>query len=200
MGMFDYINCKYPLPVPRELLDLNVDWSSKEFQTKDLENYLGNYVISEDGQLLEHIEEKEYIPYTEEERKAKGAKSWDFWKDVVTKNVYDKKIEHHGTINFYTDVSITDEEDAFVDFRAYFIYGKLDKIDFINMQKTKSSSVRMHEWDKKREEEKSKLWFKTKSVLSYLGWKWFWKKVANVSYKISRMFSSIQYFITRYFI
>lgn len=45
MGMFDYVNCEYPLP-GEPVLE-----SARQFQTKDLECALDTYTITEDGQL-----------------------------------------------------------------------------------------------------------------------------------------------------
>ncbi len=60
--MFDSIRIKKELPLPEELKPLNIDWTEQEFQTKDLENCLLNYWISENGELFDHVVEREYIP------------------------------------------------------------------------------------------------------------------------------------------
>ena len=53
MGMFDTIKCKLPLPAKAEEgseFDLTEhEWENIDFQTKDLESYLGEYEIREDG-------------------------------------------------------------------------------------------------------------------------------------------------------
>lgn len=46
MGLFDTIECDYPLPNPRHR-DL-------EFQTKDLDCLMHRYSIARDGRLLKH--------------------------------------------------------------------------------------------------------------------------------------------------
>lgn len=43
MGMFDSLYCKYPLPIP--------EVQEMQFQTKDLDNFLNNYLIDENGVL-----------------------------------------------------------------------------------------------------------------------------------------------------
>ena len=50
MGMFDSIQCSYPLPLPLEVVDIFPDVYDQEFQTKDLENFLDTYIINEDGE------------------------------------------------------------------------------------------------------------------------------------------------------
>ena len=197
MGMFDDITCKNELPLNEELKALPIKWDEIGFQTKDLENCLLHYTISEDGRLLEHVVEKEYVHYTEEEKKSKDRNRWDFYKDVKITNEYDKEIHHHGIINFYTNVDYTDEEEFWVEFNAYFIYGKLDRIELFKCDKQKSGKVYHKEWEEKRKLEAKKLWNRTKKALYYIGWRWFWNKMSRYCYKLSSLFSKIQMLIIR---
>ena len=196
--MFDDIKCKRELPLNDELKSLPIKWEDVGFQTKDLENCLLHYTISEDGKLLEHIEEREYVHYTEEEKKQKGRNRWDFYKDVKITNEYDKEIHHHGIINFYTNVDYTDEEEYWVEFNAFFIYGKLDRIELFKCEKQKSRAVYHKEWDEKRKIEDKMIWNRIKKVLHYIGWRWFWNKMSRYCYNASRMFSSLQMLIIKY--
>ena len=191
--MFDEIICKKELPLTEELKNLPIKWNEETFQTKDLDNCLLQYIISEDGELLEEIVEREYIYYTEEEEKQKRNK-WDLYKDVVEKNRYTKKIEFHGKLTFYEMVEFSDTEDIWVDFDAYFSYGKLDKLELARTEKHESRKIQM---DKFWEEEKKKTNSFLHKLKKYLGWFWFWNKVSKTCYKISRMFSDIQTFINR---
>jgi len=197
MGMFDSLHVKKDLPLNEELKALPIKWEELEFQTKDLENCLLHYTISEDGRLLEHIVEQEYIHYTEEEKKSKDRRPWDLYKDIIIKNEYDKEVNHHGVIVFYTSVEITDTEDAWVEFKAFFVYGKLDKIELLQYEKQPSKSIYNKEWEEKRKLEAKKLWNRTKKALYYIGWRWFWNKMSRYCYKLSSLFSKIQTFIIR---
>jgi len=198
MSMFDDITCKKELPLNEELKTLPIKWEEVGFQTKDLENCLLHYTISEDGRLLDHIMEREYVYYTEEEKKQKGRNRWDLYKDVKITNEYDKEIHHHGIINFYTNVDYTDEEEYWVEFNAYFIYGKLDRIELFKCEKQKSRTIYHKEWEEKRKIEEQKLWNRTKKVLRYIGWGWFWNKMSRYCYKLSNLFSKIQMLIIRH--
>jgi hypothetical protein len=198
MGMFDNIKCKKELPLNEELKSLQLDWKEVEFQTKDLENCLCEYFLTEDGKLLERIEEKEYIPYSESEKKDKGTRPWDLWKDVIVKNVREEEINHHGAINFYTTLDYTEKEDIWVEFKAYFIYGKLDKIELFEYKKYQSRVISNEKWKEKMSLEEAKFWNRTKKVLRFVGWKWFWKKTSNLFYNLSKICSDIQYFIIRH--
>ena len=197
MSMFDDITCKKELPLNEELKTLPIKWEEVGFQTKDLENCLLHYTISEDGRLLEHVVEQEYVHYTEEEKKRKDRKPWDLYKDVTIKKKYDKEVDHHGVVNFYTNVDYTDEEEFWVEFNAYFVYGKLDKIELFKCEKNKSQTVYHKEWEEKRKIEEQKLWNRTKKILRYIGWGWFWNKMSRYCYKLSQVFSGIQTLIIR---
>lgn len=48
MGMFDYVKCEYPMPEGFE------DVQDAAHQTKDLECYMTNYLITREGRLVEH--------------------------------------------------------------------------------------------------------------------------------------------------
>ena len=61
MGMYDTIKIKTQLPLPEEVKELNIDWEKVEYQTKDLDNCLSEYIISENGKLIEVVVEREYI-------------------------------------------------------------------------------------------------------------------------------------------
>lgn len=196
--MFDTVYVKRGLPLNDELRQLSVDWSEMEFQTKDLENCLIEYVISADGLLLERVIEREYIPYTEEEKKQKDRKSWDIWKDVIEKSNELKSICHHGILDFYTSVDHTEDESYWIEFRAYFSYGTLDKIDLLRFNKQPSGKLNMKRWVEARKLEEKKLWNRTKNFLNYFGWSKFWRKVSAMCYKISQLFSNIQFFIIKH--
>ena len=71
MGMFDDIQCKKELPLNDELRAAGLKLEDASFQAKDLENCLFHYTILEDGRLVENVVEREYVHYTEEERKSK---------------------------------------------------------------------------------------------------------------------------------
>lgn len=194
MGMFDYIKCKKELPLNDDLKNLQVKWDEVQFQTKDLDNCLSEYIISENGELLEEIVEREYIYYTEEEKKQKRDK-WNLYKDVIEKNRYTKKVEYHGKITFYEIFDISETEDIWVDFDAYFTYGKLDRIELVKSEKQESRKIRMDEfW----EEEKKRTSSFSYRLKNYSGWFWFWNKIGKICYNISRFFSNIHMFIIRY--
>jgi hypothetical protein len=201
MGMFDDIIIKKEIPLPMELKSLNIDWKNHKFQTKDLDNCLLEYFISEEGFLYEHIVEREYISYTKEERKSKKIKPWDIWKEVIEKESYDKRLDnYHGKIRFYTYEKYDDKNDFWLEFDAYFVYGNLDKIELVEFKREKSRSSCNQEWMDEYKKQQKHPWNLFKKYASYIGWSWFWRKVSNTFYKLSVLSSNIQRFIINFFI
>lgn len=154
MGMFDYILIEgHELPgiAPERLERAHTseeeggreDLAGKPvvFQTKDLENCLGTYVVK-DGRLYERIYEHEDVP--EEERPYYGKPEWDEGGPVFGKDFYrrsgsrrvvghhDRDLEYHGDLVFYAtkkDLGLAGEyRMGLVDFRARFTEGDLQWI------------------------------------------------------------------------
>ena len=97
MGMFDEIKCEYPLPDP-EVQD-------EVFQTKNFENLMDCYTITQDGRLIKHEVRWESVP--EEERPYYGTPDWEkpflrLMGSLKTVPVGDIEIPYHGDIRFYT--------------------------------------------------------------------------------------------------
>ena len=193
--MFDNIVIKHDLPLPEEIKTLE-DWKSYPFQTKDLDNCMIDYFV-EDGLLYEKIVEREYIEYTEEEKKQnRKKKGWHpIFKDVIEKSSRNEKIDHHGTITFYTYDQYDDLMDYWVEFRAYFSYGKLDKIEFVEFKKDPRRNM---EWVEKMKLANKHPWKVFKKYARYFGWGSFWRFVSRIVSKISSIFNRIHWFIVRH--
>jgi hypothetical protein len=189
MGMYDSIKVKTNLPLNDELKSYNLNWESIEFQTKDLDNCLLEYILDENGQLLEEVVEREYIRYTEEELKNK-VKPWSLFKDVKEISRTTKKLDFHGVLNFYCVENINDKEQIWVDFEAFFIYGKLDKL---LLKKFEKHEIKTYgDWFETQKQENKKLKNKIKKII---GWKFFWMKISKLCYFLSNLFSKIQMYI-----
>jgi len=192
--MFSYIKCKKELPLTDELKGLSVKWCETQFQTKDLDNCLDTYIISEDGELLEEVIEYEYTYYTEEEKKQKDHKTWSIIKDQKIIKQETKKVDFHGKITFYETFDLNDQESIWVDFDAYFVYGKLDKLELAKVEKYENRKIKMDEYWKTYESKQNSFSYKLKK---YSGWFWVWTKIGRGCYSLSRFFDTIRYFIIR---
>ncbi|MCA1719495.1 MAG: hypothetical protein LC781_22625 [Actinobacteria bacterium] len=149
MGMFDYVRVEgHPLPgLDPKLLDKRQDENESlaegpaVFQTKDLENYLGTYVIK-DGRLFRRIYERERVP--EEEHPYHGKPEWDEGGEVFGKYHYrwvgstrivghkDVDLDYHGDVRFYASKKelglAEDRGSGWVEFKARFTRGDLEWI------------------------------------------------------------------------
>lgn len=198
MGMFDEITIKKALPLPKELKKLPIKWSEHKFQTKDLDNCMFEYFIDKKGSLHQIEIENEYVEYTEEEKKSKDYRAWDIYKDVVEISRRNKWINFHGILRFYDYINIDEQNDCWVEFGAYFVYGKLDKVELKEFRIEPSQTIKLAEFKKelefKQKSFKSKLVsglkkVKGDKVLYYL---------AKLCYKISHFFSSLQWKIYKF--
>jgi hypothetical protein len=125
MGMFDELNCEYPLP--------DAEVQDKLFQTKSLECLMERYTISRDGRLIHHKVRYEAVP--EEERPYWGTPEWDespltrmigFLKAVPVGNV---EVAYHGDIYFGTTVGSREEGNLeWYEYQARFTEGRIQWI------------------------------------------------------------------------
>jgi len=198
MGMFDEVIVKKDFPIPEEIKDFG-DWKNHLFQTKDLDNTMSIYIINEYDELVEKRTEREYIPYTEEERKKLKPKPWNIWKEVIEGETTYINTNYHGVLNFYTYEHLNDEEDFNLEYNAYFVYGKLDKIELLNFEKSENYLINNEKIRQRIEEEKKKPWNRFKTLLYPLGWRWFWRKIENGIYKIEKTLGTLRMFLIRYF-
>jgi hypothetical protein len=198
MGMFDEILVKKELPLPDSLKTLYYDWPNYKFQTKSLDNYLGEYFIDENGDLYEIVIEREYVEYSVQELKSLNNKFFLPYKNVIEKSRSNKKLDYHGVITFYTYEELDEDNDFSVDFDAYFVYGKLDKIVLKEFKTYKSRKKESKKWEEEFKAKYNHPIYKFKRFLSkYLGWSWFFKKISFLLYKTSSGLNTIQYFINR---
>ena len=179
MGMFDNIRVLKALPLNEELLALNVEWKEEVFQTKDLENLLELYEITENGNLRFLRIEREW---EKDEESAFGGylkpvkESWE-------------EVPFHGVVRFYTtlcdnptydeDLTINKEElsweeifkttgnDWWIEFLAIFNHGVVSEIRLGKAEKTPISArlASNKEWSIKRQIREQHLLNRTVSKL-----------------------------------
>lgn len=130
MGMFDNIECNYPLPLSKELIELeDFNIYEVEFQTKSFENLMELYIITEEGELF-----RKKIDY-------KWVDDDNYFLKGYMKATREELIKEdfHGIVEFYCYEHFTKEVDnktreisISVDYAAKFIDGKLVSIDLVN--------------------------------------------------------------------
>lgn len=117
MGMFDYIHCKYPLPIEGA--------NSLEFQSKDTDAQLcDRYEIREDGTLW-------HQDYDVEDRSDPNAEGLEALFGCMT-SVNHRWVQDFmtGEISFYA--SSGPPEDEWIEFSAYFVKGQLKHLETIS--------------------------------------------------------------------
>jgi hypothetical protein len=157
MGMFDTVYCNYPLPVSKKVIDTGFDYQGHDYQTKDLDNFLNVYTITEEGDLIEKVVEREWID--DDSAFLKG-----YMKEISS---HDEKIDFHGIINFYTYHTINKmvegekkETTITLDYEAKFTDGKLQSITLLD-EEVSDTTDQMKEQNLffERLESQSKKWY-----------------------------------------
>lgn len=125
MGMFDYIKCLYPLPLPNDAMELNnTDFNNITYQTKDLENCMDYYEIRKDGTLWQ----EEYDIIDKSDPNAKGiSRIFGMFSKTNERMVPVKNFT--GQINFYEyyicDINDKLKNDYWIEYIALFNNGHL---------------------------------------------------------------------------
>jgi hypothetical protein len=190
MGMFDNIECKYPLPD----IDLSDTDLTKEllqdgcnYQTKDLERTLTTYTLEEDGRIS-------YVRY----KNCKWIKDNSFlggymdYSDPETLYVSDQFLT---SINFYEFFQFDDKShDYWVEWQAVIKDSKVVEIKLFSMEKQdnakrKQNSAKFELEMKKRREFISKWYYKY--FLKYvLGFK---RKTVNIAINLLSKLTRLLY-------
>ncbi len=132
MGMFDNIQCEYPLPETGYRVS-----PGHSFQTKSLGSELDDYTITVDGSLILHRKSWEGVP--EEERPYYGTPEWEERsKQVIgsirTVPVGDEEVPYHGDIYFYDSLSVGNKPgEVWIEYKARFTEGRLSRIELANV-------------------------------------------------------------------
>jgi len=171
MGMFDSIECNYPLPLPLEVVDILPDPYDQEFQTKDLENLLDLYYLNEDGVL--YWRKRKYEWKDDDSAFLKGCMN------VVEEEVV--PTDFHGVLNFYCYETVHEYEssdkakDVTIDYLAKFTNGKLENIEVLSYE-VRDATVRIIDLKNtmQKYEERRKRWYN-----KYIFYTKYWRFIKN---------------------
>lgn len=167
MGMFDTIECNYPLPISKELLDVEeLDIYEVELQTKSFNNLMERYIISENGELF--LFKNQYKWVDDDSCFLKGYME-ETSSDLVKQNF-------HGIINFYFYESYVRRKSGNVkeftvsgDYEAKFNDGMLVSIELVehSIEDTTDHYLQMKQLFEERDR-KAKLWYN--NYIFYTKW------------------------------
>ena len=175
MGMYDNINCLYPLPHPEkagELSDCN--FAEFDFQTKDLDNVLDRYEIRTDGTLWHEL-------YDIEDKSDPNATGIEHLFGMYSKtNVHwMQMLDYSGSIDF-CDFITNDalQNDYWIEYTATYSCGKLISIVLKKFEVTPNAErkARQAVWDDERKQRRI-LW--NRWYMKY-GYAYYDKLVANI--------------------
>lgn len=195
MGMFDSIQCNYPLPLPLEVIDVMPDPYDQEFQTKDLENLLDLYYLNEDGVLSWH--KKKYAWKDDDSAFLKG------YMDVVEEEIV--PTDFHGVLNFYCyetveeDIENNKAKDVTIDYLAKFTNGKLENIEILSYEII-DATVRIIDLKNtmKKHEERRNRWY-NKYILHTKSWRFIKNKIIlNPIDLLRRLLDKVYWIVVRY--
>lgn len=195
IGMFDSVQCNYPLPLPLEVIDILPDIYNQEFQTKDLENLLDLYYLNEDGVL--YWRKRKYEWKDDDNAFLKG------YMDVVEEEIMPS--DFHGIINFYFYETVYENEfdiiakDVTVDYLAKFTNGKIENIEVLSYEII-DATVRVKDLKNtlQKHEERRKRWY-NKYIFYTKTWKLIKNKIILAPIKsISKFFDKIYWLGVRY--
>jgi len=191
MGMFDSIECNYPLPLPLEVVDILPDPYDQEFQTKDLENLLDLYYLNEDGVL--YWRKRKYEWKDDDSAFLKGCMN------VVEEEVV--PTDFHGVLNFYCYETVHEYEssdkakDVTIDYLAKFTNGKLENIEVLSYE-VRDATVRIIELKNtmQKYEERRKRWY-NKYVFHTKYWRFIKNKIILAPINLLRKFLDKVYWL-----
>jgi len=194
MGMFDNIQCNYPLPLPLEIVDLLPDIYEEEIQTKCLDSLMDLYILEENGILYK--DDKKYEWKDDDSHYLKG------YLEVIERKIIDT--QYHGIINFYIYERIIDVEDKnkgidiSIDYTAKFTGGKLEFIELKNYSIEDASEhiKRTNEFFKNLEVHNNK-WF-NKYILRTKPANYIRKKIYRLLYSLHNLTGKLHTLAIKY--
>jgi hypothetical protein len=130
VGLFDFVRCEYPLPLPEEALGIDMpDWSEFDFQTKpflrsDEDQFMGidTYNIDEEGEMYKDVVQRTY------------EEGEDGFLDVKEVNKGIERVEYTGEMHL-SGLHTSGKYDYFMEFEALFWKGDLKEIKLANWEK-----------------------------------------------------------------
>lgn len=187
--MFDNISVSGSLPFSEEMISLGLDKNNLSFQTKDLDCALDSYVIQNGELFVQKYKNSKWI-----EGDKNGKTFMDKIGHLEREDPFLEKVYFHGEIYFCEFIhDVQDQWDCWIEFKAIFTEGKLQRIELFKFEKTSNAErkARCLEYTQELEKERgkwiNKYFFYTKlySFLHHKIWRSFWLTVANVANKIA---------------
>lgn len=191
MGLYSTINCEYKLPQP--LIPLGYP-GTKYFQTKDFNEDMRQYTISEDGGLSYIESTCEYL-----EGDPNGKTFLDRIGQVKTIEEWKVDSNHTGEIEMYNHISSEEEEhDFWISYRLTFVDGNLRNAVLFKFETHNNAARKEGEKRWKKEMEEQERFIQTPQYrYFYKHYNWLVSKTCHILRKVVRAFSSLESFLWR---
>lgn len=191
MGLYSTINCEYKLPQP--LIPLGYP-GTKSFQTKDFNEDMRNYTISEDGKLSYMEYESEYI-----EGDPNGKTVLDRIGQIRTIKEWKVDSNYTGVIEMYDFIaSETEDHDFWISYLITFVGGKVTDAVMLEFETNGNASRKENEKRWKKEMEEHHLFIQTFQYrYFYKHYNWLVSKICHILRKAVRVFSRFESFLWR---
>lgn len=158
MGMYDTIIVVEALPLTEEMKELGLDTLllNGDFQTKDLDNTLGVYVMQSGKLFLKRYKIEEWVG---------GDEKSPNWLDRIgylkREDEYLDPVKYHGTILFYHYIDdLNGKWDCWVEYEATFTEGELSKIELVKFEKTDNTERKQRQLEQLEEARiRDNLWY-----------------------------------------
>ena len=133
IGLFDYVRCEYPLPLPKEASEIDLpDWATFDFQVRSLilsssndeHQFMGidSYNIDEEGEIYRDVVERSF------------EETEDGYHDIKEINNGIEKVEYTGELNI-TGFHMAKEHDCFMEFKFLFWKGEVKEVSLVDWKK-----------------------------------------------------------------
>lgn len=199
MGLYSTIKPNYKLPLPADTRELTAELLQSEvYQTKDLNEDMQHYEISELGELLERKVEGEW---TEGNKKAKSILGRMGHFNITKEWLEPTKFT--GKIVFYTSArEDTQKQDHWIEYKSVFVDGLLKSLELLKVESTDNTARKAQDAKWKAElaatYEFRKKWYMRFLYLPYQSAvRWVFRKYNQIkqklppSYKIERFLTPL---------
>lgn len=189
MGMFDDISVAEPLPYSDEMIALGLNINDRSFQTKDLDCVMAKYYIQSRKLFIEKYKKETYI-----EGNKNSKNIFDRIGYLDRQEPYLEQVFYHGEIYFYDFIdNVNDKYDCWVEFKATFTKGNLEKIELFKFTKEENTERKEREriWKEKIEKEQSK-WY-NKFIFNTIIYRRASRFIGRIFYKFGDIMHQISY-------
>ena len=183
VGLFDYVRCEYPLPLPDEASEIDMpDWSEFDFQTKSFllsadgdDEFIAieSYCIDEEGEIYKDVVERAY------------EESENGFLEIKETNKGIEKVEYTGEL-LLSGFHVAEKYDCLMEFKALFWKGELKEIKLADWKKEDNA-------DRIKKQKKLEAKFKEAYSKKSSGFRSVWNKIIKFPFLVLKYLIGIAF-------